>query len=242
LKIKFYLLSLIVISLSIFFPEAYVFSQDTTKKIIKVTITAEKLRGEEGAKIIHLENKIKIQQGEMTLTAMEGVFYTENKIIMLSGEVTFTRPGSTIKGDKVIVYQDRQFGAWEGHVKFVQQKIPDSNSDNTKVKNALQDGPVTLTCDTLEFYWGKTVKAIAKGNVRAIQKDKSFSSDVVTYTEKPQILILEGNIILGEQKGMTMTCDKLTLYIKEERVQAEGLANKGGRVEFRIPLKPKKDK
>jgi lipopolysaccharide export system protein LptA len=241
LKISFYVSILIAI---VFFVTIFSFKdravpEEEKKKLIKVIISADSLWGEENAKIIHLENNIKIEQAGMSLTAQKGIYYTEDKIIEISGNVTFTRPGTKIRGDKVVVYPRREFGAWQGHVEFLQEKNSPAAGNNNKLNKAFKDGPVRLLCDTLEFYWGNIAMAVAKGKVQANQKDKYFFSDMVTYTEKPQKLVLEGNIKLGNEKGMKMNCDRLTLYIEEERVHAEGIASKGGLVEIQIPLKKK---
>lgn len=240
LKISFYLLLITVIIsfVTIFSLKESAYSEEEKKKLIKIIISAGKLWGENDAKIIHLGNGIKIEQAGMALNAQEGVYYTDSKIIEISGNVNFTRSGSKIRGDKVVVYPDRQFGAWQGHVEFLQEK-GSSTPGKDKINKAFKEGTVKLTCDALEFYWGANSMAIAKGNVKANQKDKYLCSDVVTYTEKPQKLVMEGNTKLGNEKGISMNCDRLTLYIEEERVHAEGLPSRNGLLQIELPLKKK---
>lgn len=243
MKIGFYLLLItaMISFLTMFALQDSAYSEEEKRKLIKIIISAGRLWGENDAKIIHLGNGIKIEQAGMALHAQEGVYYTDSKVIEISGNVNFTRPGSKIKGDKVVVYPDRQFGAWKGHVEFLQEK-GSSTPGKDKMNKAFKEGSVSLTCDALEFYWGtNNTMAIAKGNVKANQKDKYLYSDVVTYTEKPQKLLLEGNIRLGNEKGINLSCDRLTLYIEEERIHAEGLPYQGGLLQIELPLKKHKN-
>ena len=204
-----------------------------SKKIIKVIVTATHMAGDEKSKVFRLWGNVRIEQSGMVVAADEATYNGENKTFELIGNVSFSKPGALITGEKITIYQEKQFGTWEGNVKLVQQKISNDNSQKN-INDFLKDAPLVLTCKKLEFHWGKVIKAVARGQVIAEQKDKKLTSDSATYIENPQKLILEGNVTLGSQKGSSVSCKKLILNIKKEEVEIQE-----GTFEIKLPFSKK---
>ena len=212
---------------------------EEAKNKVKVIVTADFLAGDEEADMVKLWDNVKITQLGILIFSRKATYRMEKKIFELSGDVLFSRPDTVIRGDKLVLYQLEQKGYWEGNVKVIQQQSQKEKKDDLKQKYKVSDAPVVLYCDRLDFFWGNEVKAIAKGNVEAHQKENNLYSDKAVYTENPQELVLEGNIELENGQGAKFKCDKLTLDIKGEKVDAKGLKGQGGVIEINIPLKKK---
>ena len=186
---------------------------------VRVQISSDHLSGDDNTKTFDLWGNVNIKQEESLLTSDKAKFNTKTKIGEAWENVVFTRPGTTVTSEKVTVYYEEKRGIWEGNVHWVQEKTVKKNVEEQEY---LEDGPVDLYCDTLEFFWEDPKKAIAVGSVKVHQKDKHAFGDRATYTEEPQQLFVENNVRLERDDGSWMTCDFLTLHVKEETVEAEG--------------------
>lgn len=184
----------------------------------RVQISSDHLSGDDNTKIFKLWGNVTITQEDSVLKSDEATFNTKTKVAVATSNVVFTRPGSRITGDKVTVYYEEKRGYWESNVYIRIDKLEQKEGEPKE----LEDGPVDMYSDTLEFFWEKPRKAIAIGNVEVHQKDKHAFGDKATYTEKPQTIFVESNVRLERDDGSWMTCDFLTLHVKEETVEAEG--------------------
>jgi len=187
---------------------------------IKVSISADHLVGDDKNNFLKLWGNVKIQQEDAVLNATEAIYYTKEKKAIAQEGIKFTRPGSTLTGDKITVYYDEKRAVIEGNVKIIQEKTQETKSKQEE--RVLKEGPVTIQCDEVEVFWKKPRKVIARKNLKADQKDKHLTADQATYTEEPQKLVLEGNVHLSRDDGSWLKCNKMTLMIKEETVEAEG--------------------
>lgn len=181
----------------------------------RVQISSDNLSGDDNKKMFRFWGNVNIQQKDGLLTSDEAVYNSKTKEAYASSNVKFTRPGTVITSDKVTVYYEEKRGIWEGKVHIVQEK-------NKKGDQPIKGGPVNFYCDSLEFFWEKPRKGIAVGKVKVEQSDKHVYCDKATYTEDPQIILMENNVKLERDDGSWMTCDKMTLHVKEETVEGEG--------------------
>ena len=181
----------------------------------RVQISSDNLSGDDNKKMFRFWGNVNIRQKDGLLTSDEAVYNSKTKEAYANKNVKFTRPGTIITSDKVTVYYEEKRGIWEGNVHIVQEK-------NKKGDQPIKGGPVNLYCDSLEFFWEKPRKGTASGKVRVDQGDKHVSCDKATYTEDPQTILMENNVKLERDDGSWMTCDKMTLHVKEETVEGEG--------------------
>lgn len=181
----------------------------------RVQISSDHLSGDDNKKMFRFWGNVNIHQNDGLLTSDEAVYNSKTKEAYASSNVKFTRPGTVITSDKVTVYYEEKRGIWEGNVHIVQEK-------NKKGDEPIKGGPVNLYCDSLEFFWEKPRKGIADGKVKVDQNDKHVSCDKATYTEDPQTIVMENNVKLERDDGSWMTCDKMTLHVKEETVEGDG--------------------
>lgn len=217
IKKSFVFISIILIISIIILSRNKAISQDK-KKILKVIVTGNHLSADKDVQLVRIWDNFKIEEAGITLTANEAVYNLGNGTFTISGNVNFKRPGSSITSDRVLIFQQEQRGIWEGNVTIVQEKFGKNGKSSF-----LKDGPVTIKCDSLEFYWASPSHGTAKGNVQAHQKDNHIFSDMATYTEPNQILTLENNVRLEKENEAEVKCKKMILNIKDESVDIKGI-------------------
>ena len=79
----------------------------------------------------------------------------------------------------------------------------------------------TITCDRLEYYY-REKRAVAAGNVKAVQKRGTAEADSATFLVNDEVLTVAGNVRMTTDKGETFRCDKITISLKDNWLEAEG--------------------
>jgi len=88
-------------------------------------------------------------------------------------------------------------------------------------------GDIVLEADEMEVYLTEenTLKEmIARGNVRVIQKEKNrqVNGESAIYVAEDDRLIMEGQVHYRDELGNDLKADKMTIWIKTEKIEAEG--------------------
>ena len=227
IKRKLYIFLLICI---IFFitgkPEAFAIIgdiEDFTGDNVEVKITGENFSGVADSDEFHIWGNVDIQKEDARLQADDVVFNSETEIAVATGKVYFTQPGTKLSGHKVTVEYEKKKGLWEGNVKLVQTGSPEKAGKKTK--DAFEDGPVTMYCDTLSFSWAKPNRAEAQGRVEAHQLDKHVYGDRASYVASPETLTMTGNVLLERDDGSWLKCTKMTMDLKANKFSSVGSGN-----------------
>lgn len=88
-------------------------------------------------------------------------------------------------------------------------------------------GDIVLEADEMEVYLTEenTLKEIiARGNVKVIQKEKNRQviGESAIYVAEDDRLIIEGQVHYQDELGNDLKADKMTIWIKTEKIEAEG--------------------
>lgn len=86
---------------------------------------------------------------------------------------------------------------------------------------------IVLEADEMEVYLTEknTLKEIiAKGNVRVVREEKgrTVKGAMATYTAEDDVLIMEGQAHYQDELGNDLQAQKITIWIKIEKLEAEG--------------------
>ncbi len=86
---------------------------------------------------------------------------------------------------------------------------------------------IVLEADEMEVYLTEenTLREIiARGNVKVIQKEKNrqVSGESAIYLAEDDRLIMEGQVHYQDELGNDLRADKMTIWIKTEKIEAEG--------------------
>ncbi len=88
-------------------------------------------------------------------------------------------------------------------------------------------GDIVLDADEMEVYLTEenTLKEIiARGNVKVIQKEKNrqVNGESAIYIAEDDKLIMEGQVYYQDELGNDLKADKMTIWIRTEKIEAEG--------------------
>jgi len=88
-----------------------------------------------------------------------------------------------------------------------------------------QWGEISLEAETLETYiTAENVlqRIVGKEKVKLVQGGREANCQLFTYTFKDDKTVLEGDVHYTDQLGNTLTADKVIIWEKGERLEAEG--------------------
>jgi len=88
-----------------------------------------------------------------------------------------------------------------------------------------QWGEISLEAETLEAYItteNVLQRIIGKEKVKLVQEGREATCQLFTYTFQDDKTVLEGDVHYTDQLGNTLTADKVTIWEKGERLEAEG--------------------
>ncbi len=88
-----------------------------------------------------------------------------------------------------------------------------------------QWGEISLEAEILEAYItteNVLQRIIGKEKVKLVQEGREATCQLFTYTFQDDKTVLEGDVHYTDQLGNTLTADKVTIWEKGERLEAEG--------------------
>lgn len=88
-----------------------------------------------------------------------------------------------------------------------------------------QWGEISLEAETLEVYItteNVLQRIVGKGKVKLVQQGRKATCQLFTYTFQEDKTVLEGNVNYTDQLGNTLIADKVTIWEKGEKLEAEG--------------------
>lgn len=86
---------------------------------------------------------------------------------------------------------------------------------------------IVLEADEMEVYLTEEnvlKEIVARGNVKVLQKEKGrqVSGASAVYSAEDSRLVIEGQVYYQDALGNELRADKMTIWIKTERLEAEG--------------------
>jgi len=149
-------------------------------------------------------------QDDTTVFCDEGEYNWGEKIfhgwVVKSEKVKIIQEGRYAYAKAVYHEKETELTVLEGSVELWQKK-GDWLFDRDVVKdkedkwaNALLRPETTITCDILESRGDEEITTL-EGNVLAVQKEKKGSTDKVTFNDKDEIMVAEGNVKAHQNNG-----------------------------------------
>ncbi|MBI2263675.1 MAG: LPS export ABC transporter periplasmic protein LptC [Armatimonadetes bacterium] len=202
----------------------------------KMTIDADHLTYNEKTKLYRIWGKVRMTQDEIVVTTKEASYDARKQVAFMTGGVTITQPGTVVTADKGTIYLNQKKTVLSGNVRAIYDRSnetgkspgrPSGRSGGARFREA---GRTVLTANDLEYFWAKK-DGTARGDVRVVQADKTATSDTASYFGKDDIIVLESNVQLTRAPKDVLNCDKVTMHIRTDLVEAEG--NVRGRFEVK---------
>jgi len=97
-----------------------------------------------------------------------------------------------------------------------------STSDDTdRPFTSYQEERTVITCGKLEYLY-RDKQAIAEGQVKAVQQDRTAYGDKAVYDQNQETLLVTGNVRVENEAGETFRCDQVLISLRDDWLEAEG--------------------
>ena len=154
------------------------------------------------------------------------------------GNLRLVQPDSVVTSDLMTANFTDEVAVAEGNVRIVYQKVEDTKAEGEdgEAKPAENDEAATedeeddkwaeykakqtvVTCEKATV-WYEEDRALAEGNVVAVQEDKTVWADTAVYVEAEDTLTLEGDPVkFKRENGDRGQTPKAVIHIEEERFE-----------------------
>jgi len=193
-------------------------------------------RDEKTGDVVVVGKPVVLKHEDGIFTANEIRFNEKTKLGKATGPPAFKDPESSVTSDALEFDLDKRLAVFKGHVTMVVQRKKQpapapaaaekggqkaKEEEKTESIEAYAGEPTTITCDRLEYYY-REKRAVAAGNVKAVQKRGTAEAESATFLVNDEVLTVAGNVRMTTDKGETFRCDKITISLKDNWLEAEG--------------------
>jgi lipopolysaccharide assembly outer membrane protein LptD (OstA) len=190
---------------------------------------ADRLRRNEATgDVVVVGKPVTLKHEDGAFTANEISFNEKTKLGKATGNPSFKDPESSATSDTLEFDFDKRLAVFKGHVTLVATRKKAAPAEKGQEQKAESIGgyagePTTITCDRLEYFY-REKRAVAAGNVKAVQKRGTAEAESATFLVDQDLLTVAGNVRMTSDKGETFRCDKITISLKENDywIEAEG--------------------
>ncbi|MBC7327035.1 hypothetical protein H5T87_02835 [bacterium] len=168
-------------------------------------------------------------KGELTdvkekarLVADEIIYNEETDQATATGNIKFVDEENEITASSINVDLKEKMAVLEGGVTIVNVRKPKEEKTGAEKPKEEEKGlkrywkdKTTLKCEKLRYNYKEKI-AYLEDKVVVTQEDKELTAKKVTWLEKEDKIILEGDVTLKDDKGQTMHCSKMVVCTKED--------------------------
>jgi len=220
--------------------------KDTKEERVKL-INADSLFRDKAAGVYYCKGNVVFSHKEIMLYCDEAEYYDKTDTAKAFGHLKIVDPEATITGDLMEANFEDKITVVTGNVRILAQKkneedenggkeeqpgsttpaAASTTSEEGKEPERLEDYAkklTTITCDKVDYYYDEDVKkAIATGNVKAVQEDKTAWAEQAIYEQIPDQVTLIGNVRLETDDGDEFQTPKAIISIAEDWIRAENV-------------------
>lgn len=190
---------------------------------------ADRYRYDDKTNQVELAGSVVLHHEDGTLRCGKILFNTKTKKGEATGSPTFTDAENTVTGEVLFIDFKARVAGFRGKVKLVREpKQPAETeakqgeaSEEEETLEKYRRQKTTIFADEIQYYY-KEKRVVAKGNVKAEQENRTAWGDEAVYTDPDELLVITGNIRLQTAEGESFRCDKVTISLKENWVEAVG--------------------
>ncbi len=197
-----------------------------------------------------LTGNVHFRHKDAHLYCDEAQYDEENDTARAVGHLKLVTPDTTVTGDLITADFDEEVADITSNVRLVTQRKKKANEEDEKgaaegeaaetVEPAEQDAGAkeeegrpkkldeyrekltTVTCEKIR-YWYEEKRAVATGNIVAVQEDKTCYADEGTYLEEEDTLTLTGSPVrVVMENGNRFETNKVTVDVEGDRIWTEG--------------------
>lgn len=203
-------------------------------------LNADSLFRDKAAGVYYCKGNVVFSHKDVLLYCDEAEYYDETDSARATGNLKIVDPEATITGDLLTANFEDEIVVVTGNVRVVAQKKKDENgngqgnggpqageTDQEEKKSEEPDRleeyaerSTTITCEKLEYHYNEDIKkAIATGNVKAVQEDKTVWADTAVYEQLTDEITLTGNVRLKTDDGDELFTQEAVVSIAEDWIR-----------------------
>lgn len=177
---------------------------------------ADRARYDSKRGLVYLFGNVQFQdEKDVKLFCAEATYNKTDDTAACAGSLKVVDPDNTITGEMM----NADFGAEivdiQGTVKIVTTRGPKEKTENGEKKRT-----TTIYCDKVNYVYTEGKRhAIATGNLRAVQEDKTATADKAEYDIERDLITLSGPIRITWENGDWCECTKATISVGDEAVE-----------------------
>jgi lipopolysaccharide assembly outer membrane protein LptD (OstA) len=180
--------------------------------------------GKKGSRTYDVTGDVIVHYQDVVMTADKAIYTEKDKTVIATGNVKIVDPENEITGQKGIAYLNQRLCVIEGNVKLITKPKQQSKAKKEISQlDELKSEPVVMTCGKIEYLYRKKI-VTADGDVKVVQKDKTFTTNKAVYDVNQELLTLPNGVDAIDEEGQTFTSKGLVkVFLKEgsEWIQAE---------------------
>lgn len=140
---------------------------------------------------------------DMTLVTAKALWNDTTKVATSPGKLTMTDPENTLTGNTGTAFYRTKDAKIRGNVVINTRPKPNTSPAEGSPRRAF-NAPAVITCESVDYNWRSKV-AVATGNLKLVQKDRTVTADKCIFEGKQDRVTLEGNVVYtkgdGKQSG-----------------------------------------
>ncbi|HJN13954.1 MAG TPA: OstA-like protein [Armatimonadota bacterium] len=182
--------------------------------------------------LYYLNGNVHIRHKDAELYCDECVYNAGDDTARCVGNLLMEQPDTTVTGDLLTADFDEEKAVVTGNVRMVYQKTKDDAQEGADAepveteekdrKAEAAEKKTVVTCEKLTS-WYEEGRAVAEGNVVAVQEDKTVYADKAVHLKEEDTLTLTGDPVeFTQDNGDSGEAPTVVIHIEDERLEATG--------------------
>jgi lipopolysaccharide assembly outer membrane protein LptD (OstA) len=188
---------------------------------------AERARYDSRRGLFYLSGNIVFEDEDVKLYADEANYNENDDTAACAGHLRVVDPENVITGDAVSADFEAEIAIISGNVKIVTTKTiveqRPAEGEAAKPEGPPKQRVTTITCDKIVYTYteGKR-RAVATGELKAVQEDKTVYAPKADYDREKDIVVLGEPVKISMENGNQFECKRATISVTDNWVDMEG--------------------
>lgn len=178
---------------------------------------ADRARYDSKRGLVYLFGNVQFQdEKDVKLFCAEATYNKNDDTAACAGSLKVVDPDNTITGELMKADFGAEIVEIQGSVTIVTTRGPKEKAEGGEQKKRT----TTITCDKVHYVYTEGKRhAIATGNLKAVQEDKTATAEKAEYDIERDLITLTGPIKITWQNGDWCECTKATISVGDEAVE-----------------------
>jgi len=200
--------------ISLFIVILFIFSMSFSQtKKSSVKITAQKISYDYGKKTTRAEGNVLViykpgEEDETRITATLVFYNQDTNVVEVPGKVNIVQKDLSITGENLKADLKKEVLDLKKDVNVILQRKTGEKTETTK-----------LSAQSMNYSL-KTNSGTLIGGVKIEREDLMVKADTAEFNTNTEIYVFNNNVVIDSDKN-EIKCAKLTVYVKDKKVEAE---------------------